>query len=79
VIRETQEITEELKTQIIFAREIAKDVKITEKQINYLVEEARRSRIQGHRAELFAVRVAKATGSVDRQPPNVATAKRRRI
>ena len=37
-------------------------------------DDSRRTRVR----DLW-IRVAKATGSVDRQPPNVATAKRRRI
>ena len=37
-------------------------------------DDSRRTRVR----DLW-IRVAKATGSVDRQPPNVETAKRRRI
>lgn len=56
---------EDLKTSIIFAREYIKDITIAPSQLLYLCEEAIRAGCQGHRAEIFATEVAKASAALN--------------
>jgi len=56
---------DDLKTALIFAREYLKDLTLAPSQLQYLCEEAIRAGCQGHRAEIFASEVARASAALE--------------
>mmetsp|Transcript_737 Transcript_737/g.1139 ORF Transcript_737/g.1139 Transcript_737/m.1139 type:complete len:786 (-) Transcript_737:66-2423(-) len=69
-LQEAIENEDDLKTAIVFAREYLKDLKVAPSQLQYLCEEAIRAGCQGHRAEIFAVEVARAAGALEGRQVN---------
>jgi magnesium chelatase subunit D len=65
VLEDAIENEEDLKTALVFAREYIRDLKIAPSQIQYLCEEAIRAGCQGHRAEIFASEVARASAALE--------------
>jgi len=59
LIEEFEETTDQMKTQIVFAREYLKPLRLAREQTKYLCEEAIRAGVQGNRGELFALEVAR--------------------
>ena len=69
-LAEAIENEDDLKTAIVFAREYIKDLKLAPSQVQYLCEEAIRAGCQGHRAEIFAVEVARAAAALEGRQVN---------
>ncbi|KAH8096223.1 ligase [Aureococcus anophagefferens] len=58
------EASDALRSRIVFAREEIKDVTISRDQLVYLCEEAVRAGVQGHRADIYASEVARASAAL---------------
>lgn len=64
-IESLSEETSSMATNIVLAREYIKDITLSSEQTKYLVTEATRAMCQGHRAELFACEIAKASAALE--------------
>jgi magnesium chelatase subunit D len=64
-LQEAIDNEDDLKTAIVFAHEYIKDLKVAPSQMQYLCEEAIRAGCQGHRAEIFACEVARASAALE--------------
>uniref|UniRef100_A0A7S1BGZ3 Mg-protoporphyrin IX chelatase n=1 Tax=Corethron hystrix TaxID=216773 RepID=A0A7S1BGZ3_9STRA len=69
-LADAEENESDLATAIVFAREYIKELKIAGSQILYLCEEAIRAGCQGHRAEIFASEVARASAALNGRQVN---------
>ena len=68
---------EALRTRVAAGRRVLGRVQLRPEQVRYLVEEATRSGTEGHRADLFAVRVALAHAALQgRRRPNAEDLRR---
>lgn len=63
-LKEDEEAADGLRSRIVFAREDIKDVALSRDQTFYLCQEAARAGTQGHRAEIFAAEVARASAAL---------------
>lgn len=64
-IEESQEEINALQTQLLFAREFVNDVQITPEQLQRLADESSRGACEGHRGEVFAVKIARSHAALN--------------
>merc|ERR1719502_1510058 len=64
LIEEFEEVSDGMRTSIIFAREYLNGLRPTKEQVKYLCENAIRAGVQGNRGELFAAEVARASAAL---------------
>merc|ERR1719145_324819 len=63
--QESAEATQATQTQLLFAREFLEDVQVTDDQMKRFAEESARGGCEGHRAEVFATKIARAHAALN--------------
>jgi magnesium chelatase subunit D len=65
-LKEVEDEEAAVKNRILFARQyLDEEVRLSRDQVKYLCEEASRAGVQGHRAEIFAAEVARASAALE--------------
>eukprot|EP00929_Paragymnodinium_shiwhaense_P016047 TRINITY_DN124189_c0_g1_i1.p1 TRINITY_DN124189_c0_g1~~TRINITY_DN124189_c0_g1_i1.p1 ORF type:complete len:872 (+),score=261.87 TRINITY_DN124189_c0_g1_i1:76-2691(+) len=62
---DSKEETDSIATQLLFAREFLKDVEVSDEQLLRFSQEAGRGMCEGHRAEVFAEKIARAHAALN--------------
>jgi len=64
-LQDVADETDALRSRVVFAREDLKDVQLSPEQLRYLCGEAANAGCQGHRGEIFASEVARASAALN--------------
>lgn len=64
-MNEAREETDNMATQLLFAREFLEDVETTDAQLMRFSQEAMRGQCEGHRGEIFAAKIARAHAAMN--------------